>query len=49
MNDTTLLYIVLFTARCVIAAICMHKYGLKAVALMVLYAILTAITPEMAI
>lgn len=49
MNDTTLLYIVLFTTRCVIAAICMHKYGLKAVALMVLYAILTVMSPEVPI
>lgn len=49
MNDTVILYIVLFVARCLVATICLLKLGWKAFGLMVLYAILTVITPEVPI
>ena len=46
MTDTTLLYIVLFVARCVIATIFCIKWGWKAFGMMMLYTLLTVITPE---
>ena len=46
MNDTVILYIVLFTLRCVVASICIIKCGWKAFGFMFLYAILTVISPD---
>lgn len=46
MTDTTLLYIVLLAVRSVVATICLFKCGLKAYGFMLLYALLSAISPE---
>lgn len=45
MNETVL-YIVLFVVRVVIATILFHKWGWKAFGLMFLYTLLTVISPE---
>lgn len=46
MNDTVILYIVLFVARVAIATVIIHKWGWKAFGFMLLYAILTVISPD---
>lgn len=49
MNDTLILYIVLFVVRCVVATICFIKCGWKAYGFVLLYSFLTAISPEIPI
>lgn len=46
MNDTMILYIVLFVARCVVSMVCMIKCGWKAFGFMFLYSLLTVISPD---
>lgn len=49
MTDTTLLYIVLLVVRIVVAIICLFKCGWKAYGFMLLYTLLTVISPEVPI
>lgn len=46
MNDTIILYIVLFVLRCVISAVCLIKCGWKAFGMMFLYTLLAVISPD---